>query len=164
MGLAVKCVPERNGFWFEIGVSRKVKYRIRYFALGTAGYQRQGELEGTAGTKYYRRFIELGFTVVVVGVTDLLLSLGKGSIRGYEVPLVLARSRPLPTPSGGRITGLGRIELSAAARKTRRDTFDGTYGVYGAYGTPLYGGAGERMDEPRKKKRRAKEKTNKKRK
>lgn len=164
MGLAVKCVPERNGFWFEIGVERKVKYSIRYFALGTAGYQRQGELEGTTGTKYYRRFIELGFAVVVVGVTDLLLSLGKESIRSYEVPLVLARSRLLPTPSGTRITGLGRIELSAAARKKRRDTFDVAYGVYGAYGTPFYGGAGERMDQPRKKKRRAKKKISKRRK
>jgi hypothetical protein len=152
-------MPEDEGFWLDVEASRQVKYRIRYFALGKAAYQRQGEVSGTVGKQHYRRFVNLGFPVVVVGISDLQLSAGTKLIRGYEVPLVLGQPRPLLVPSFSPIAGRGRIELSAAARRKRTDGFDTTYGTYGLYG--MYGGIygaygvhGGVSEKPKKSKRR----------
>jgi hypothetical protein len=154
--VAIHCLPEQRGFWFEIAVSRTVKYKVRYFALGTAGHQRQGELQGTARVTHYRRFIELGFPIVVVGITDLNLLVGRGSIRGHATPFVSVAYGVSRVSPGKRITGGGRIELFPAARKQREESSGGTYGdaygAYGAYGTYLYGGISESTQKTKKEK------------
>ena len=152
--VAINCVPERTGFWLQISTTRRVKYRLRYFVLGAGGHQREGQLQGTAGSRYHRRFVELRISVIVVGVTDLVLSFGKGSLPeggGPYFPTHFGTSKFLPGP---KMASEGHIEISAAARRRRKESaegpYGGAYGMYGLYGTYLYRGGGELTLQPAK--------------
>jgi hypothetical protein len=143
--IAVKCIPQHSGFWLELMTNRTIKYKMRYFVLGAAGYQRQGELEGSASAKHTRRFIELGFS-------------GKKSIARQEPVDDFMRFGTPPAFPTARLKGGGRIEVSAAARKRRNRSSEGTYhgmyggygSMYGAYGIYLHGGVGARTPKSRK--------------
>jgi hypothetical protein len=151
-GITLSCVPEGTGFWLAISASREVKYRLSYFVLGAAGHQRQGEIQGILRSKHQRRFVELGFSAIVVGLSDLILTFGKQSSRDQgpaDHPIRLGSSR---FQLGVNMSGAGRIQISAAARKRIKDAVDGQYGgVYGSYGIHLYGGPNKRVTTTRAK-------------
>ena len=139
-GFTVRCVAEEMGFWLEISSSRKVKYRLRYFALGASGHQQEGELVGAASKKFFRRFVELKFSTIVVGVTYLTISFGRYSGGHYGPPIFPMRIEPSRSLPGVNVKGLGRIVVPPSARKNRGASSLGTYGgAYGMYGTHMYG-------------------------
>ena len=137
-GFSVRCIAEQTGFWLEISSSRKMKYRLHYFVLGASGHQQEGELEGTASKKFFRKFVELKFSTIVVGVTNLNVSLGGYSGGDYGPPIFPMRTEPSRSLPAVNVRGLGRVVVPSSARKNRgaSSLYGGAYGIYGTY---MYG-------------------------
>src|ERR1700730_10196348 len=74
--VAFQVSPADLGFWLLIRSSRRIHFKVEYFALGAAGYQRRGDTDGRTDGLHFRKCIDLGFTLMLVGVTDAHFSMG----------------------------------------------------------------------------------------
>jgi hypothetical protein len=132
-----------SGFWVLIRSSRSVHYKIEYFALGAAGYQRKGEVDGRTDGLHFRKFIDLGFTVMIVGVTDAEFSIGTLAKKGWShlpgVPPSDVQFEPIrPTslvPRGGEKTKMFIGKKRGGGKDA--GSYGGAYGFYG--GGYMYG-------------------------
>lgn len=136
--VALQLSAADSGFWVLIRSSRSVHYKIEYFALGAAGYQRKGEVDGRTDGLHFRKFIDLGFTVMIVGVTDAEFSIGTLAKKGWShlpgVPPSDVQFEPIRATS---LVPRGGEKTKMFIGKKRREGKDaGSYG--GAYG--FYGG------------------------
>jgi hypothetical protein len=141
--LRFEAIPATRGFWLSIQSTHKLDYDFYYFALGTRGHQRQGELQGTSNERTARKFVDLEFDPVIVGLT-----VGKVSLGGKDtLPLSSAPPLPLQKPyvhaeSRARLPWMSRgpARLSVAPRRPRRQSRGSQYQTqYDLYGSYLYG-------------------------
>src|SRR5437868_2938966 len=143
----LEVTPARGGLWLESQSSRRIQYQIRYFALGTAGHQRSGFLSGSINASKARRFVDLGFDVIVAGITWQRLSFGSGATKTVTAP-VPSPGDPSFRPMHPSLTATASIQGAAGGRRRRRaGRMADSYGVrrdsYGIYAE----GYGQAFDE-----------------
>jgi len=136
---AIYLLPASQGFWLMIRSRQQVHYRIKYLAIGSAGHQRKAETRGRTSKSDFRRFIHLGFNVIMAGITSAALSLGKAAA-GTLIRL------PVVTPEGLTYSPIRHAALAGGAtvprrrRKGQRQTrgqYEDSYDLYGLYGAYL---------------------------
>jgi hypothetical protein len=154
--LAIRLVAAPKGFWLFAVATKRVYFKIEYFALGTGGHQRRGTVEGSIRARDFRQFVNLRFDSIVVGICDAVLWTDGENTDATEL-----LTRPPQFPAFPQIVPStlmspeGAItKLTIARRPSRgggpaagrfRGTYDlydlyGAYGLYGEYG--IYGGYG----------------------
>jgi hypothetical protein len=133
----LEVTPGRRGLWLESQSSRRIQYEVRYFALGTAGHQRSGFLRGSINASKARRFVDLGFDVIVAGITWQRLSFGSGATKTVTAPVPSA-GEPSFSPMHPSLTSTASVQVAAGRRGRRRaGRVTDSYGVrrdsYGMY-------------------------------
>jgi hypothetical protein len=170
--IAFQLVPAARGFWLEIRSSRLLQFELEYFALGVAGYQRRGDARGQTDGFRFRKFIDLGFDVMLVGITNAKFSGGKSAkTRSLEFSKTVPedfRFEPIrPSsllPRGA--TGSKLFISKMRGRKHAREAgpYAGPYWSYGGYmyspTAPSTPALRRRLKEPKRTKKRSGRKKN----
>jgi hypothetical protein len=132
--LEIEVAPSRGGLWLNIRTSHVFQYEIRFFALGTGGHQRSGFLRGNVRVSMLRRFVDLGFDAVVVGITWHRLSFGSARKVTVAGPVLPPGDR-LFSPMHPSLTSTEPIRLPTGLRRRRGRAvrpYAETYPVYAA--------------------------------
>lgn len=160
--IEIEVAPSRGGLSINIQSNRTFFYEIRYFALGTAGHQRSGYLRGSVRANLTQRFVDLGFDVVVAGITWHQLSFGStGSSVGLGPVLPTEPSfRPMhPSSTSSSSVQLPRRPQRGARKRSllTGDTHTGyadtyelyndQYGMYAEMYQDTYGSYFDAYDE-----------------
>jgi hypothetical protein len=144
--IEIEVAPSRGGLSINIRSNRLFHYEIRYFALGTAGHQRSGNLRGNVRTSLTRRFVDLGFDVVIAGITWHRLSFGSAgssvdvgpvlptepSFRSMHPSSTL--SSPVQFPREAQPGGRRRSSLTGDTYAGYADTYELYHDQYDQYG------------------------------
>jgi hypothetical protein len=149
-GFAVRVAPAPKGFRLLVKTRTSGFFKLEYFAIGAAGHQRRGLLEGAIRSRQHQQFVNLRFDVILVGITDAMFwADGKPTAaasrlesppRGVTLPEVIPSTY---LSAAGAITKLtiarrpGRSGLRAGRYRGTYDLYD-LYGDYGQY--DIYGG------------------------
>src|ERR1700680_2024546 len=150
--IAIQFSPAARGFWLFVESSLRVRYKLEYFALGPAGHQRKAQIEGAVSERNFRRFVELGFDVVLVGVTRQELSFYGANTRSDRNSAFLANVPAfIPMHPASLVSPADKSAVFAIAKNPKRrvklrgqyeDPYvfyqDRMYGVFDPpYGQPL---------------------------
>jgi hypothetical protein len=135
--IEIELTPDHGGVWLHIRSRQRLHYDIQYFALGTGGRQRNGSVRGNVTSNIVRRFVDLGFDVVVAGIIRQQLVLGPAGAIEVDAPAVPPRE-PSFRPMHPSLTSAARVRIPTARRRRRRSTTD-TMELYGADQYGLYG-------------------------
>lgn len=62
---------DKGGFWYLVDATDDSKFTLSYIVIGTGGRQGSGEIEGLSSNFKDWQYVEVGFPVLHVGITDL---------------------------------------------------------------------------------------------
>ena len=160
--VAFQLQPANKGFWLEIQTSRLLNFELDYFALGVASYQRKGDVRGKTDQVRFRQFIDLGFDVMLVGITSAKFFAGK-SRRGQALKVLGTTGRatmfePI-RPSDLLARGTSRSEI-VIPKQSRRPKHQGCpyAGPYWAYAEYMYQPGLSTLPPSRQRRQKAKKK------
>ncbi len=65
---------DRQGFWYLVDATDDSNFTLSYIVIGTGGRQGSGEIEGLPSNLNDWQYVEVGFPVLHVGITDLTIN------------------------------------------------------------------------------------------
>src|SRR5215471_1439079 len=71
--ISVSTRVDKRGFWYFVDTNAESKVIFSYIVIGTGGRQGSGEIEGISSSWNDWQYVEVGFPVLHVGITDLRL-------------------------------------------------------------------------------------------
>lgn len=72
--ISISTRVDKGGFWYLVDASEDSKITLSYIVIGTGGRQGSGEIEGLSSNLKDWQYVEVGFPVLHVGVTDVRIT------------------------------------------------------------------------------------------
>lgn len=72
--ISISTRVDKGGFWYLVDAVDDSKVTLSYIVIGTGGRQGSGEIEGVSSNLKDWQYVEVGFPVLHVGVTDVRIS------------------------------------------------------------------------------------------
>jgi hypothetical protein len=72
--ISISTKVDKGGFWYFVDALEDSKVTLSYIVIGTGGRQGSGEIEGSSSKLKDWQYVEVGFPVLHVGVTDVRIN------------------------------------------------------------------------------------------
>lgn len=72
--ISISTKVDKGGFWYLVDAIEDSKVTLSYIIIGTGGRQGSGEIEALSSNLKDWQYVEVGFPVLHVGVTDVRIS------------------------------------------------------------------------------------------
>jgi hypothetical protein len=93
--LAVNCRPSDTGFWYKVSAPSGSAYSANFIAIGTAGHQTAGELNGRVSTPGEWLHQPVHFPVMHAAVTSFCVE--RASVSNEEAAPALSAGSVAPS-------------------------------------------------------------------